>query len=63
MEDEMFVIKRNNIKEEISFDKILRRVKNLGINIKPELKINYAPLVMKVIDQLHNNINTTTIDE
>ena len=59
----MYVIKRNNTKEEISFDKILRRIKNLGTNIEPVLKINYAPLVMKVIDQLHNDINTTTIDE
>ena len=59
----MYVIKRDGRKEEISFDKILRRVKNLGINIKPELKIKFANLVMKVIDQLHNNINTTTIDE
>jgi len=59
----MYVIKRDGRKEEISFDKILRRVKNLGINIKPELKIKFANLVMKVIDQLHNNIHTTTIDE
>ena len=63
MEDEMYVVKRNGKKEEISFDKILRRVKNLGNNIKPELKISFANLVMKVIDQLHNNIHTTTIDE
>lgn len=59
----MYVIKRDQKKEEISFDKILRRVKNLGTNIEPKLKINYAPLVMKVIDQLHDNIKTTTIDE
>ena len=63
MTTEMYVIKRDNKPQEISFDKILRRVKNLGHNIEPKLNINYAPLVMKVIDQLHNNIKTTTIDE
>lgn len=63
MTTEMYVIKRDNTPQEISFDKILRRVKNLGHNIEPKLSINYAPLVMKVIDQLHNNIKTTTIDE
>lgn len=63
MTTEMYVIKRDNTPQEISFDKILRRVKNLGHNIEPKLNINYAPLVMKVIDQLHNNIKTTTIDE
>ena len=63
MTTEMYVIKRDNTPQEISFDKILRRVKNLVHNIEPKLNINYAPLVMKVIDQLHNNIKTTTIDE
>jgi hypothetical protein len=37
-DDDMKVIKRNGGYEDISFDKILNRVKNLSINIKPELK-------------------------
>ena len=60
---EMRVKKRNGILEEVSFDKILNRVKNLGNNITPVLSINYSQLIMKVIDQLHNNISTRVIDE
>lgn len=62
-QDEMKVLKRNGTLEDISFDKILTRVKNLGNNIEPKLNINYAPLVMKVIDQLYPNIPTKMIDE
>jgi len=56
----MYVIKRNGKKEEISFDKILTRVKVLGMEAK--LNLNYSSLVMKVIDKLCNNIKTTQID-
>jgi len=60
---DMKVIKRNGEYEDISFDKILNRVKNLSINIKPELKLNYSQLVMEVIDQIYPNIPTTVLDE
>jgi ribonucleoside-diphosphate reductase alpha subunit len=56
----MSVIKRNGQKEIISFDKILKRVKNLG---KDELRINYTTLAMKIIDRLYHEIKTTEIDE
>ena len=59
--EEMYVIKRNGGCEAISFDKILRRVKN--ICKEKNININCPSLVMKVIDQLHNNIETTKIDE
>lgn len=58
---DMIVIKRNGKPEVISFDKILRRVKKLGK--EAGIKLNYTSLVMKVIDQLYNNIHTTKIDE
>ena len=58
LNDEMCVIKRNNEKEEVSFDKILNRVKKLGNEAEPPLTINYSPLVMKVIDQLYPDIPT-----
>jgi len=61
--DEMCVIKRNNQKEEVSFDKILNRVKNLGNEAEPPLIVNYSSLVMKVIDQLYPDIPTSVIDE
>ena len=60
---EMQVTKRDGSSADVSFDKILNRVKNLGNNVKPTLSINYTPLVIKVIDQLYNGINTTQIDE
>ena len=49
-EDDMFVIKRNGKKEEVSFDKILVRVKKVGK--EADIQIKYSSLVMKIIDQL-----------
>ena len=64
-EDDM-VIKRNGQKEEISFDKISSRLKNLGkdhnLGISP-LCINYTQLVQKICDRLYNGISTSLIDE
>ena len=61
MEEEMHVIKRDGEKQPISFDKILYRIKRIGQEVN--IKINYSALVMKIIDQLYNNIETTKIDE
>jgi len=58
---EMRVQKRNGLLEEISFDKILNRIKKLGH--EANIQINYSSLVMKVIDQLYDKIPTTKIDE
>ena len=63
MEQEMRVTKRDGALEEVSFDKILKRVKKLGTEIMPVLSINYSQLIMKVIDQLYDKIPTTVIDE
>ncbi len=60
---EMCVLKRSGKLEEVSFDKILNRVKKLGTEVSPPLSIKYSYLVMKVIDQLYPNIPTATIDE
>ena len=59
--DEMRVLKRDGVLEEVSFDKILRRIKTLGH--EAGIQINYSALVMKVIDQLHDKIETKKIDE
>jgi ribonucleotide reductase alpha subunit len=59
--NEMRVTKRNGQLEDISFDKILTRVKKLGQ--EANIQINYSSLVMKVIDQLYDKIPTTKIDE
>lgn len=58
--DEMHVIKRNGKNELIAFDKILQRVRKLGIQYN--LNIPYSALVIKVIDQLYNGITTEEID-
>lgn len=62
-EDELYVTKRDNTIEVLSFDKILKRVKCLGTETKPNLTVNYSQLVMKVVDQLYNNMPTYVIDE
>ena len=62
--DEMRVIKRNGDYEDVTFDKILNRVKNLGTRLTPVLTgINYSQLVIKVIDQLYDAMPTHIIDE
>ena len=58
---EMRVTKRNGELQDISFDKILERVKKLGN--EANISINYSSLVMKVIDQLYDKIPTSKIDE
>jgi ribonucleoside-diphosphate reductase alpha subunit len=60
-ENEMRVTKRNGELEDIAFDKILSRVKNVGQEV--DIHINYTSLAMKVIDQLYDTIKTTLIDE
>ena len=59
--NEMRVTKRDGELEEMSFDKILNRIKKLGQEVG--IQINYSSLVMKVIDQLYDKIETTKIDE
>jgi len=59
--NEMRVTKRNGDLEDMSFDKILNRIKKLGQEVG--IQINYSSLVMKVIDQLYDKIETTKIDE
>jgi ribonucleotide reductase alpha subunit len=58
---EMRVIKRNGQLEDLSFDKILNRIRKLGQEVG--IKINYQSLIMKVIDQLYDKIPTSKIDE
>lgn len=59
---DMYVTKRNGKREIISFDKILKRIKNIGKELGLQ-NIIYAQVTMKVIDQLFDNIETSKIDE
>ncbi len=65
MDEELYILKRDGTKEVLSFDKILRRVKALGTDpaLGAKLNVNYSQLVMKVVDQLYNNMPTYIIDE
>jgi ribonucleotide reductase alpha subunit len=60
-DNDMRVTKRDGNLEEMSFDKILNRIKKLGQEVG--IQINYSSLVMKVIDQLYDKIETAKIDE
>jgi ribonucleoside-diphosphate reductase alpha subunit len=55
----MYVTKRNGTVEKVSYNKIITRLKQLN----PTLNISYGSLVLKVMDQLYNNIETSKIDE
>ena len=57
---EMRVEKRNGELQDISFDKILRRVKTVAA--EANININFSLLVMKIIDQLYDGIKTSEID-
>ena len=54
-----YVTKRDGSKEEMSFDKILRRIKNLSKN----LNINPTKVTQKVCSQIYPNIHTSELDE
>tara|TARA_E500000331_G_scaffold48535_1_gene41585 strand:+ start:1922 stop:4357 length:2436 start_codon:yes stop_codon:yes gene_type:complete len=61
-QEDLFVKKRSGNMEAISFDKILVRVRKIGE--ESSLKdVKYSALVMKIIDQLYNGIETSKIDE
>jgi ribonucleotide reductase alpha subunit len=61
MDEEMKVLKRSGVYEIMAFDKILKRIKSIGL--ESNIQINYTALAIKVIDQLYDNISTTLIDE
>lgn len=62
MDIQMFVTKRSGSKEELSFDKIVNRVRVLGYDANIH-HINYQLLAIDIIKQLYDNISTSKIDE
>ena len=55
------VIKRNGNKEEVSFDKVTRRLKKLCYGLNKE--INPTIIAQKVCSQIYNNVTTIELDE
>jgi hypothetical protein len=61
----MFVIKRNNHSEKVSFDKIFNRIQLLTVIPSFELsnKVNPYLVCQKTIEGMTNNIETTKLDK
>lgn len=55
----MHVVKRNLQKEDVSFDKVLNRLKNLS----DDLHINVYELAQKVCTRIYDGVNTYELDE
>ena len=55
----MNVIKRDGTKEEVSFDKVLRRIKKLS----HDLNINCSKIAQKINSMIKNDIKTSQLDE
>ena len=58
----MEVIKRDGSKQPILFDKISERIRKLA-HMEPRLSIDIPRLVIQIINQLHDQISTSKIDE
>lgn len=59
----MNVIKRNGSVEEVSFDKVLNRLRKLCFEI-PEIKnVNFFDVAQKVCSRIYDNVKTTELDE
>ena len=57
----MNVIKRNGIVEEVSFDKVIKRIKKISYNLSES--INPILIAQKVCSQIYNNVSTVELDE
>jgi ribonucleotide reductase alpha subunit len=55
----MRVIKRNGETEEVSFDKVLNRIKNISDN----LSANVFDIAQKVCSRIYDNVKTSELDE
>lgn len=59
----MFVINRHNQKEEVSFDKILNRIRGLSNKIPQLTHVDSIRVTHKVIEGLYDGMNTSELDE
>ena len=55
----MFVIKRDGATEEVSFDKILHRIKKVSDN----LEVNVHEIAQKVCSRIYDGVKTFELDE
>ena len=59
MLNSMYVVKRDGNQEEVSFDKVLKRIKSLS----EELNVNPASIAQKVCSRIYDGIHTHELDE
>ena len=60
----MKVIKRSGESEDVSFDKVLQRMKNLCVGFgKPALDVDVYDISQKVCARIYNNVATSELDE
>ena len=55
----MYVVKRDGRKEEVSFDKVLERIKRAS----DTLTVNPAAIAQKILAQIYDGVKTTELDE
>ena len=56
----MNVIKRNGEVEEVSFDKVQRRIKHLSMDLD---NVNQTLISQKICSRIFNNVKTSQLDE
>ena len=56
-----YVVKRNGEREEVSFDKVIRRIRALCEGLSHE--INPMIIAQKVVSQIYDGVKTTELDE
>jgi len=59
MAETMYVVKRNGEREEVSFDKCLKRIQKLS----KDLKINPMEVSQLIITQIYDGVETSKLDE
>jgi ribonucleoside-diphosphate reductase alpha subunit len=57
--DDMYVIKRSGVREPVSFDKVLERIRKAASG----LSVNYTRLAQLVLAEIHDGVHTTELDE
>ena len=64
MDQSMYVIKRNNDKEVVSFDKVQRRILKLTRDLEPQLNgVNSYEVAQSLIVKIYDGIETWRLDE
>jgi ribonucleoside-diphosphate reductase alpha chain len=60
--ERMCVVKRTGVRQEISFDKVLKRIRDLCEGDQPLRNVNYELIARKVINCINDGIKTSELD-